>query len=304
MSWAEEFVRRFCRYFDDFIFFPGYPPFPEQQTRVRELPGFLKKCQARRFDLVLQMHGDGHHSNPLVALLGAERTAGYAADGAFIPPNGTFFKWPAEQHEIWKYLELIKSLGLPTDGEHLEFPLNKKDQDEFEDLLNKENLKITRFICIHPGSSVATRRWLPERFGAIANHFANLGYQIVLTGTKSEKEIGQKLIRTLKHPFIDLMGKTNLGQLSVLIQKAKLMIANDTGVSHIAAALNRPSIILVTGSDPGRWAPLDHRLHKTVFVPVKCRPCSFRECPNGMVCMRRISNEMVINAFDELSWAI
>jgi ADP-heptose:LPS heptosyltransferase len=68
----------------------------------------------------------------------------------------------------------------------------------------------------------------------------------------------------MKTPAIDLAGKTGLGSLAVLVSYAHLLISNDTGISHIAAAVRTPSIILFSTSDPSRWAPQNRQLHKIV----------------------------------------
>jgi ADP-heptose:LPS heptosyltransferase len=83
---------------------------------------------------------------------------------------------------------------------------------------------------------------------------------------------------------INLAGKTSLGSLAALLKKSRLLICNDTGTSHIAAGLKVPSVIITTGSDPYRWAPLNEELHTTLYHEVECRPCSFNFCPYEQQC--------------------
>lgn len=80
LPWAETFVGRFARYLDEFIEFPGYPGLPEQPVAVSAVPAFLLAMQRRRFDLALQMHGNGRHTNQLLALLDARTAAGFVAE--------------------------------------------------------------------------------------------------------------------------------------------------------------------------------------------------------------------------------
>jgi len=68
----------------------------------------------------------------------------------------------------------------------------------------------------------------------------------------------------MQSPSLDLAGLTSLGALAALISNARLVVSNDTGVAHIAAAVQTPSVVLFLASDPNRWAPQDHTLHKVV----------------------------------------
>jgi ADP-heptose:LPS heptosyltransferase len=98
----------------------------------------------------------------------------------------------------------------------------------------------------------------------------------------------------MREPAIDLAGETTLGALAAVIARARLLVSNDTGVSHIAAALRTPSVIVACGSDPKRWAPLDAELHRVLYHPIACRPCAYAECPIGHPCALAISSRQVV----------
>jgi ADP-heptose:LPS heptosyltransferase len=264
LPWAAEFVERYAQYLDQFIEFPGHPAFPERPAELTHLPDFLQQVQARRFDLAVQMHGSGEIANPLIALLGAKHTAGYYQPGQYRPDDSSFFPYPQHVPEIRRWLGLVESLGIPSKGEHLEFPLTESDRQEMQALASRQGLQPGPYVCIHPGASSPEKCWSPRYFAALADILAERGYQVVLTGSHREQALTKALQKAMQRPSIDLAGQTSLGALGALIAGARLLISNDTGVSHIAVALQTPSIVLFVHSEIERWAPLNRQLHRPV----------------------------------------
>jgi ADP-heptose:LPS heptosyltransferase len=264
LPWARDFVDRFHRYLDHFIEFPGYPGLPERDPDINRIPEFISEVQNREIDLMLQLQGSGSITNSLVMLFGAKNTAGYYLPGSYCPDKTSFLSYPVHEPEIFRHLELMESLGFPSQGEHLEFPITDVDRRSFYSLPGVDQLLPQRFICIHPGARAIERRWPTQRFAAVGDMLASRGYRLVLTGSADEEPITQEVARAMTAPVIDLAGKTSLGSLAVLLSRARMLICNDTGVSHIADALDVPSIILFTTSDPDRWAPIDQRLHRVI----------------------------------------
>jgi ADP-heptose:LPS heptosyltransferase len=89
---------------------------------------------------------------------------------------------------------------------------------------------------------------------------------VVLTGTAQERGLTAAVAEQMSHPAVDLCGETSLGALALLVDGARVVISNDTGISHVAAARRKPSVILFSASDPRRWAPANRELHRVVFV--------------------------------------
>jgi ADP-heptose:LPS heptosyltransferase len=159
---------------------------------------------------------------------------------------------------------LVAHLGAPERGDHLEFPLTSADVTSLERVREATALLTGRFVAIHPGAMEPARRWLPAHFAAVADHFASEGWQIVLTGTADEAPIAAEVEQVMRWPALNLAGRTSLGALAAMLARADLLITNDTGVSHLAAALGVPSVVIFLASNPRRWAPLDRRLHRVV----------------------------------------
>ena len=257
-------VERFHQYVDILLVFPGYPGLPEQALQLQAFPTFLTTVHRECFDLALQMQGSGILTNPLTVLLGARRNAGFFLPGQYCPEPNNFLPYLPEESEIRRYIRLMEFLGLPSQSEELEFPLSEADYKAMAAIEAVHSLETGRYICIHPGASVVDRRWSPKRFAIIADALARHGYQIVLTGSSEEVPLTQAVARFMQTPSINLAGCTNLGALAVLLKGACLLICNDTGVSHLAAALQVPSVVIFTASDPARWAPLNRTRHRIV----------------------------------------
>ena len=263
LPWAHEFVERFHTYLDDFISFPGIPEFPEQAPNLRELPAFLLKLQKSNFDLAIQMQGSGGPANSLIGLWGAKRCAGFYKRGTYCPDEDTFLEYPEHEPEVWRLLRLMQFLEIPLRGDEMEFPLLEEDYKAFYRL--KEEFSLTdNYVCIHPGARAVDRRWSPDKFAQVADGLAALGYQIVITGSQAEAALTESVVSLMRARAVNLAGKTDLGTLAVLISQARLLICNDTGVSHLASARQTRSLILFTASDPNRWAPQNRDLHYVV----------------------------------------
>lgn len=265
LPWAQGFVERFNEYLDGFREFPGYPGLPERFLEVAKFPQFLEQIQAERFDLALQMQGSGGVTNPLTLLLGARQVAGFYRPGEFCPDPGRFLAYPDQDPEIRRLLRLVEFLGAVPQGEDLEFPLTDQDWADFSALPGNAMLSSQEYVCLHPGASHPRKCWAIEAFIQVARGLQERGLLVVLTGTTAEAERTQKIHQALSRPCLDLAGKTSLGSLGALLQGARLLICNDTGVSHIACALRVPSVILFSKENAQRWAPLHTRLHRVLF---------------------------------------
>jgi ADP-heptose:LPS heptosyltransferase len=288
LPWARAFAERFTRYIDGFIEFPGHPALPERPFDAEALPRFLSEARAKNFDLAIQLHGSGPVVNEVVAGLGARRTAGFFVPGSARPDPDLFIPWPEGEPEPRRLLRLMEALGAVRPDEGLEFPVGPEDERDLREA--GVSLPAGGYACVHPGAQLPSRRWPVERFAAAADALAAAGLSIVLTGTESERGLTSSVRSRMRSPALDLAGKSTLGSLAALLRDARLLLSNDTGLSHLAAALRVPSVIVASGSDVGRWAPSDRARHKVLFHPVDCRPCSHAECPvDGHPCAAGVS---------------
>lgn len=300
LPWAAEFVERFASLIDELVVFPGARGFPEQPETDSGLPHFLAAMRERRFDLVIQMHGSGGPANAIVKQLGAAACAGFLQPHE--APEPGFIFWPDALPEPQRYLSLVRALGLHAVNDALWFPLTAHDRDEYAALESQHGIEPKRLVLIHPGAQLPSRRWPAARFAEVADALSMRGWQIAITGTSSEAPITDTVIGAMAAPSLHLAGATSLGGLAALVEHARLVVCNDTGISHVAAAMGTPSTVIASGSDTRRWAPLDHERHRVIADYPPCRPCAFLDCPYGHPCALNVSVERVLDvALDQLA---
>jgi len=301
LPWAQAWAVR-CPHVDRFIAFPGFPGLPERPPDVAAIPVFLRAMQEERFDLVLQMHGSGQLTNPLVALFGASHAAGFAVPGAHALE--TRCPWPESGNEIERLLTLVDCLGIPRDGEALEFPFRPEDDTALLAAC-PEVAKSRSIVCVHAGAQLPSRRWWPERFADVARRLADRGHTVVLTGTAGERGLADMIASRDPLRIVNAAGRTTLWTLGALLRRARLLVCNDTGVSHVAAALGTRSVVISLGADVSRWAPRDQRVHRVLWAPVACRPCAHRVCPTGHGCAAAVgADDVAAAAFAQLDEAV
>jgi len=262
LPWAKSLVDRFPHYIHSFKHFPGYPGLPEQKVDAKAFSKFLWKVQNEEYDLVLQMQGNGSIVNPMVELFGGKYIAGFCLEDDYCPDKNLFLTYPTGIHEIKRHLALIDHLSIESQGTQLEFPLYKKDYEDFEAL--NFPIQPRKYVCVHPGSRGPWRQWPPKYFADLANYCSQQNLKVVLTGTKDELHIIEEVNKYLNKEPVIAAGKTNIGSVGVLIKNASLLISNCTGVSHMAAAFQTPGIVISMDGEPERWAPLNKQLHRTI----------------------------------------
>jgi ADP-heptose:LPS heptosyltransferase len=253
---TRDLVARYRHLLDDFLDFPGFPGLPEAPASSEaELLDFLQRVHSR-FDLALQMHGDGRVSNRFVQLLGARTIAGFDA---------TFAPWPGELPEPRVWLSLLEQLGLPACGEQLEFPRHPSDEAELGAVLDRASVPIDSSLAIvHVGASRASRRLEPPLLARVAEGLSARGHAVVLTGAREEAGIAAAVHEHACCPTFDLSGRTTLGAFAALLERARIVVTHDTGASHLASALRTASVVVFLASDVQRWAPLDRNRHRIV----------------------------------------
>jgi ADP-heptose:LPS heptosyltransferase len=161
------------------------------------------------------------------------------------------------------------------------------------------SFQVDSWLLIHPGSTAASRRYPPEKFAEVAEQLAKLGWSIVFTGSESESDLIASIQSQMFSPSHSLAGRLNLAELAALIQVAPVLISNNTGPVHVAAAVGTPVVDLYALTNPQHtpWRVP----HRVLFHDVPCKYCYKSVCPEGHHhCLRLVEPEAVVQAMLEL----
>lgn len=220
-------------------------------------------------------------------------------------------KPPADSsYQVERNLNLLRGTGLPVRSSDLELHVPPETRLQAEKILTEAGLHKTPdgefqpFVALAPGASAASRRYDQARFAEVARELvAETGLPVVLIG--SQREAGSfpamEALTRQENSVISLIGKTSLPEMAAIIQQSTLVIANNSGSIHIAAAFDRPMVILYSGTDLlEHWAPpLAQSLILTRLVT--CAPCYSFQCPYHMECLDIPTNEVVTAALSLLN---
>jgi heptosyltransferase-2 len=147
----------------------------------------------------------------------------------------------------------------------------------------------------------AAKCWLPEHFAAVADRLVERhNATILLSGTPRERRILDAIQRHMTHAAVDLSSKgLTLGSLKEIVRRCDLMITNDTGPRHIAAAFGVP-VVTVFGPTHPEWTEIYFPQERKVSVNVFCGPCQKKRCPLDHRCMREVTPDMVLTQAQQL----
>jgi len=201
------------------------------------------------------------------------------------------------QHQVLTYKMLLIPLGIPVSDTSLNLVVDTTELETATNTLKKHGAipgKHT-IIGINPGAAFGSAKcWLPERFAHVTKRLLeNPNARIVYFGDDSGTPLVKDICKEMPKQVINLAGKTNIRELMALIAKCTVMLSNDSGPMHIAAALKTPLVALFGSTCDKKTGPYQHGT--VIHKHVDCSPCFQRTCPIDFRCMTRIEVDEVCN---------
>jgi heptosyltransferase-2 len=202
---------------------------------------------------------------------------------------------------VQRYVALAyeKNQSLP---ETLFRPKLEVKQENIQAALGRYSLSVSpNILVICPGAEFGpSKRWPEKHYAALADYYLAKGWQVWIFGSAKDSEVAAVIQKEVKQQCVDLTGKTTLGDAIDLMSLAHMVVTNDSGLMHIAAALSRPLVAVYGSTSAGFTPPLaDNKI--IVRENIACSPCFKRTCPLGHhQCMQTLNPQKVIQAAESL----
>lgn len=273
----------------------------DQAVKKRQL-GTIRKLwhqlklfyQKNQFDIVLDVHGL-FLSGMIAAYSKAPRRIGMANTRELnrffmteqAPPT-------ASRHVINRYLSVLAPLHIHTNDVQMTLNLNAEQHKFADDFMKNHRIDSEeKLLLINFKTTWTGKNWGNENFARLIDLLAP-DIQILLCGSKQDKEDANKIISLCHKPIFDAAGKTSLLELAALIHRADLVLTGDTGTLHMAIALQTPTISLWGASTPEQYGPIDQTNHIVIRSTHSCLACHKTKCAKGTdECMKAIPVETV-----------
>jgi heptosyltransferase-2 len=275
-----------------------------------------KKLREKAFDKAILLQ-NAFDAALIAWLSGIPERIGYKRDGrGFLLTKAVpVEKDILEQHQVYYYLNLLKSAGIePADAQPYLYLTDNERQSARKTLSSYFSADRGPLIGINPGATFGSaKRWPPEQFAELIIKVINeLNGRVVIFGSPSEIEIADDIITEINRlkirmkiekigsRILVMAGKTNLRELAALISECDVFVTNDSGPMHMASALLVPIVAIFGSTDKTATGPFGEG-HRIIAKDLPCAPCMKRECPEGHLnCMTAVTADEVLCAVREI----
>jgi lipopolysaccharide heptosyltransferase II len=274
------------------------------EPTVRGWLAQVPRLRAASFDLVVDLQGL-FRSGAITWLTGCPTRIGFAngREGSSCFYTQRVAVPSSNLHAVDRYLLIAAALGAPVDGEPaFRFHPLDRDRQEVTQLLSRQGVPASQakagWIAVNVAARWPTKRWPPESFAVAADQLQREGLgPIVLIGGPDERPVTQAVKALMKSKPVDLTGETAPGLLPALLESAALLLTNDSGPMHVAAAVGTPVVALFGPTSPIQTGPYGKQ-HVVLTSGVPCSPCFSRRCRNRvrLECLTAITPEQVLEA--------
>ncbi len=266
----------------------------------------IKELSARRFDAAAIFTVFTQSALPAALLC---HVAGIPLRAAHCRENpyGLLTEWVPEpepergvRHEVRRQLDLAAEIGRTTEDDRLSLWVPDPARARVRELLRRERIDADEpWVAVHPGATAPSRRYPPEAYARAAARLSACGLRIVFTGSPAERDLVDEIRAEMAAPSWSLAGRLDLEGLAALIEAAPVLLTNNTGPAHVAAAVGTPVVVPYALTNPQHtpWRVPS----RVLFHDVPCRNCFKSVCPEGHHrCLRGVPASDVADAVLEL----
>jgi ADP-heptose:LPS heptosyltransferase len=252
---------------------PGCPGVRDADTDEHDpeaVERFLAAQRRRGYDLAVQLHGGGASSNPFVRALGASFSVGARDRGA--PPLDRDVPYAVTQHEVLRLLEVVGLVGARTTALEPVLAVTARDRAAAVAVLPSDGRPL---VALHLGASDPRRRWPVARFAVVADDLAARGARVAVVGSgREDARAAAALQAAVRRPVVDLVDRLGLPALTGLLADCSLVVANDSGPRHLAAAVGAPTVGVFLAPNALSAGPLTARRSRiAVSYRTRCPVC-------------------------------
>lgn len=290
-------------YVDDLIFWDPVTIHADSRGEHRTLAqkwGFIKSLRGKRFDKVYVLKRS--LSSAIIArLTGAPERIGFDTEGrGFLLTKRVPYRH--DQHEVLNFLDVLRADNMPVVDDYLEAWLTEEEKSFADNFL--QNCGITngeKIIALHPFTANPPRAWHLDNFSELANKLQQkYAARILIFGGKRDAENVELLQKSINPQPVIAIGNTTLRETMALLSRCTLLVCNDSGIMHLAAALRVPLVALFGPQSPVKFGPWGDKC-RVIYKHLSCSPCRqkfFEECNpskrNVPECMEAISASEVL----------
>lgn len=260
----------------------------------------IKEVKSKRFDLALILPRSFHSA--LIGFLSKiPNRIGYSADsrGKLLTQNLPRDKKSLAQHRVYYFYNLLNLLGRPVPFSAPRIITPREIRNWVDDKL--AHVKGQVVVGLNPGATYGSAKcWMPERYARLTMELiSRKNAWVILFGGSAEEKLGSSIAARINHPqVLNFTGKTSISQMAGLLSDCKLLVTNDTGPMHVAAAVNTPVVAIFGPTDHVATSPFGNN-HSIIRKEISCAPCLKRTCPIDHRCMTRITVEDVYKECDK-----
>ncbi len=274
---------------------PGLAPDPE------ELERFFAAMRQEAFDLAVQLHGGGRNSNPFVLELGARTTAGLKSPDAV--PLDRWVPYVYFQLEVLRWLEVVSLIGAEPQTLEPRLTVTQQDLEQSYQVVPNTDRPL---VALHPGATDPKRRWPADKFAAVGDSLAETGAMVLITGTRAEGPVASAVASSMREQALDLSGKLSLGALVGILSRCRLVVSNDSGPMHLAAAVGAATVGIYWCGNMITAAPATRMRHRPLISwQLECPTCKRHiihdPCGHGDSFVAEVPAKHVVEAALELT---